>query len=124
MTEDIKGLSKAAENYDGRVKFFLYASNWVRPQLYRGLTNLHPGSHANHPAALLVSKSNRIQHILQEQLQRKPTDEEIASELNVKVSTYRAAKKAAGSKFISAENGHTTQFSSGGGTSSYLDTFV
>lgn len=124
MTEGIKGLSKAAENYDGTTKFFFYSSNWIRSHLYRGLSSLRPGSHANHRAALLISKSKRYQRYLEEKLQRPPTDEEIAAELNVKLKTYLAAKKAASSKSISAENRNTNQFHNGEASSSFLDSLA
>ena len=95
--------NKAVENYDGRSKFIFYASNYIRHELYRGLTTVHYGSYANHRIASLNSKANRLRYYLKDKLERNPTDKEIASELGVKLQTYIIAQNVANLQFISAE---------------------
>lgn len=103
VTEGIKGLTKAAENYDGRVRFYYYAQVFIRADLYRGLTRLRPGCLASHYSVLFSNKAKRVKFQLQATLNRKPSDEEIASELKVKVETLVSLRSEATKRVVSPD---------------------
>lgn len=130
LVEGIIGLSRAAEHFDGRGRFGYYAQFYIRQALYDGLTKLRPGSFASPRAIKLFFKSLSIQKQLTVQLERKPTDEEIAKKLEVKVSTLHAIQKAYKQKVISADTSMAnSQDSTNGGADvsredKYLDLFL
>lgn len=110
VAEGITGLTKAAESFDGRKAFYGWAEVWVRAEIYRGITKLRPGYATNHNDIIISSKFHRFKMQLQEKLQRNPTDEEIASGLNVRVSTVQLYRDLANKKVESADKliGHDT----------------
>jgi RNA polymerase sigma factor (sigma-70 family) len=105
VTEGLVGLAKAAENFDGRGRFYAYAQFWIRSELYHGITRLRPGSHVSHRSALLNSKANRVEAQLKEILDRQPTAEEVASAVKISTSTLGRVRKEATKIVRNAESG-------------------
>jgi DNA-directed RNA polymerase specialized sigma subunit len=89
VTEGVIGLTKAAAQYDGRGAFIKFAQHYVRNELYRGMTRLRPGSFLSHKTVMLSVRAHKARERLQETYQRKPTDQEVATELKVSVRTLR-----------------------------------
>lgn len=121
ITEGVVGLTRAAENYDGRSRFSPYAQVWIRSEIYRGLTKARPGYLANHKDTMFYFKANRVKSMLEGKLKRKPTDEEISEGLNVKLSTWLRIKTAATAKLISAD---TQLGSRDDGPNTYYDMYL
>jgi RNA polymerase sigma factor (sigma-70 family) len=134
VVEGVKGLSDAAEKYDGRVPFIKYAQHFVRSALYRGLTSLKPGAFSiaqNSKAAVVYLRAKKVYGILKEQLGRAPTDAEIAtymtrSGLHVSRETIQWARDVMNVKVISAETnlGCSTDGSCEDGLNTYLDLYL
>lgn len=129
VTEGVKGLSEASEKYDGRGPFIRYAQHFVRANLYKGLTVLKPGSFAisqNARAAMIYLRTRKAFKILSLDLERDPTDVEIAAYLtstglNVSADTLQWARDVVNVKVISAD----TKFSGDpGDTSDNLTTYM
>lgn len=92
VTEGIIGLAKAAEHFDGRdgTPFIKYAQPYVRSELYKGLTNLRPGSFLPHRTVMMGFRAHKAKQRLAELLGRDPTDDEVASTLKMDVRTLRS----------------------------------
>ena len=121
----VVGLTKAAEKYDGRARFKVYADINIRAELFKGLTKLRPGSFVSPRKIALNIRAINAQRKLSHQLQRKPTDAEIASKLEVSVATLQAVRREAAQTVTSAQ----TTFSSSSDVGSdaavtYLDLFL
>lgn len=125
VVEGIVGLTKAAENYDGRSRFHRYAQVWVRGEVFRGISSLKPGAMSTHKNIMLSHRARRIKWELQRILSRVPTDEEVASKLNIGVETFRSMRAAASKTMESAQtqlgNSKSTGFSEGEFSNTYFD---
>lgn len=125
VTEGIVGLTKAAENYDGRSRFAKYAEPYIRHELYKGMTSLRPGSFVSHKVMMMYYRSIRAQIQLRANLNREPTDEEIAAHLKTTVNTVRAAREQSKKHVISADTQLGSDSDAGSSnTVTYLDLFL
>eukprot|EP01041_Mallomonas_annulata_P011677 gene11677-24457_t len=124
MTEAIIGLTKAAEHYDGRSRFGYYSQFYIRAAIYKGLTELKPGSYSSMKNIMINIKAMKIQQLLFNELKRKPTDAEIASKLKMKVTTYLSIKSAAGKKVTSAESFVSQNKGGDDNLQTYLDLYL
>jgi len=122
MTEGIIGLTEAVNNYDGRGKFWYYAQFYIRSAIYRGLNVLRPGSQSTYRNTILNIKAIKIKDALTQQLERKPTHEEIANIMNIKVDTYKSIRDAASKKVVSLETQLSQQ--KGPNVNTYMDLFL
>lgn len=105
VAEGCRGLTKAAENYDGRGKFSPYARFWIQSELSKGISKLRPGSMVPHRTALLNAKVWKVHYQLLKEYKRTPTDEDIAAYLKMRASTIRSIKEdAINGMAISAHN--------------------
>ena len=93
VAEGLIGLTKAAENYNGQGTFYDYAAFYVRSSLYQGLSRLRPGHMSSHAVVMFCAKANKAQIFLYNRLKRKPTDEELAAFMRVKVDTLKRMQK-------------------------------
>ena len=128
LIEGIIGLADAANSFDGRGRFLKYAQPFIRNKLYRGMTRLRPGNFLSHHTMMLSYRANRMRSRLHQELQRKPTDEEIAAKMGLRVETLRKVLsdvKLKG-KVISAETnlGARSNKSKGDNFVTYLDLFL
>lgn len=80
------GLMKAAEKYDYRknVRFSTYASWWIKQSITRALANKRRAIRLPHRKEEALKKIQRMYNILSQRLMRKPSVEEIASELRMR----------------------------------------
>jgi RNA polymerase nonessential primary-like sigma factor len=126
VAEGVVGLTRAAENYNGGSRFGPYATVWIRSELYRGLSRLRPGNLANHRRMMILYRMKKAEYELTEQLQRAPSDEEIAANLHMRVDYLRAIRVAADAKTISVDTavGGETAADPGSDENTYKDLFL
>jgi RNA polymerase primary sigma factor len=94
VQEAMLGLIRAAEKFDWRrgYKFSTYATLWIRQAIQRGLDNT--GRPIRLPAHIAQRQRNlnRAEAALSVQLDRDPTDEEIAAKLELPVEEVAAMR--------------------------------
>jgi RNA polymerase primary sigma factor len=92
------GLMKAAEKFDYRMgnKFSTYATWWIRQAIARAIVD--KGRTIRYPAHIseTLSKILKATEILYKQLNRQPTEDEVAKESNLPVSKVRKVLKVTG----------------------------
>ncbi len=103
VTEGIIGLTHAAENYDGRVRFATYSHFFIRSSIFKCISRLQPGSLVTHKWAILNNRLKKIQYSLKQSLQRDPTELELANEMNCTVAHLQTIRERALKKISSAE---------------------
>lgn len=103
MAEATVGLTRAAESYNGGSRFGPYATVWIRSELYRGLTRLRPDNLASHQRMMTMYRIKKAEHELGLLLERRPTDEEVAAHLRMRLDNLRAVRAAVDARIISAE---------------------
>ena len=103
MTFGVLGLSKAVERYDGRSRFCHFADIYIRSELYRGITLLRPGNFISSNKIKFNIEAQNVQWKLQQELNRKPTDEEIAERLGVGINILQKTRLEANMKLDSID---------------------
>ncbi len=86
------GLMRAVEGFDPltyNTRFSTYASYWIKQSIKRALINQAPKIRVPAYMAELTSKYFRAINVLQEELKRVPTNEEVQSYLGVKKAKMR-----------------------------------
>lgn len=80
------GLIKAATKYDYRkqVRFSTYAAWWIRQSIVRALSNKRRSIRLPHRKEEAIKKIQKAYYTLSQTLIRKPTDKEIAKEINMR----------------------------------------
>jgi len=128
VLQGIMGLRRAAELYDGRIRFHKYSQGFILNALYEGMTVLRPGSFLPHKTLMLNYRALRAQTRLYEELQRTPTEQEIAATLGVGVERLRSAMSDAKQKneVVSADTRLAAQSGVGQEANlvTYLDLFL
>jgi RNA polymerase primary sigma factor len=96
IAEGNLGLMRAAEAYDPRVgtRFSTYATYWIRQSIKRAIVNTAHDIRLPAYANELMVKWRRITAHLQEELDRPPTQEEVAGRLNLSKRKFTIVKKA------------------------------
>lgn len=81
------GLIKSVEHYDVKksIEFSTYAYYWVRHHILRHISNNGRTIRLPVHKTIEINKMNKVEQELESRLGRKPTDDEIANELNVPV---------------------------------------
>lgn len=91
------GLMRAVKKYDHErgYKFSTYATWWIRQAITRAIAD--QGRTIRVPVHMSdqISKLNRVQHQLKQQLSRDPTRQELAIELGIPIKRVEAMMKAA-----------------------------
>jgi RNA polymerase primary sigma factor len=103
------GLMKAAEKYDYRknVRFSTYASWWIKQSIMRALANKRRAIRLPHRKEEALKKIQRMYNILSQRFMRKPSVEEIASELRMRPSEVASILNiASGLVSLDSELGH------------------
>jgi RNA polymerase primary sigma factor len=103
------GLMKAAEKYDYRknVRFSTYASWWIKQSITRALANKRRAIRLPHRKEEALKKIQRMYNILSQRFMRKPSVEEIASELRMRPSEVASILNiASGLVSLDSELGH------------------
>eukprot|EP01035_Chromulina_nebulosa_P022548 gene22548-29199_t len=124
IIEGIIGLTKAAERYDGRGRFSYFAQVYIRSDLYKAITKLRPGSLATHNSVMWNNRVNKMKYQLYQKLNRYPTDEEIADNLKIKLSTLQSIRNLANKQVISAETQLGTTNSKEESSNTYYDLYI
>ena len=97
ISEGNIGLMKAVDRYDpGRgVKFSTYAAWWIKQTICRGLANQSKTIRLPVHFVAKLSNLRRVHNRLHEQLEREPTDEELASEVGTDTHCIASWRNAA-----------------------------
>lgn len=78
------GLMRAAEKFDYRkkVKFSSYATWWIREKIHQAIAKQARTIRITRDALKLINKINRVSEQLTHELERRPSPEEVANEMN------------------------------------------
>ena len=97
VQEAMPGLVRAAEKFDWRrgYKFSTYATLWIRQAIQRGLDNTSRGIRVPAHVAQQLRKLNRTESALSTELDREPTDEEIAERSELELEEVAALRDLA-----------------------------
>ena len=103
------GLIKAASKYDYRkkVRFSTYAAWWIKQSIVRSLSNKRRAIRLPHRKEEALKKIQKTFYLLNQQLVRKPSVEEVAEELGMKVDDVTAILNASAS--ISSLDGEVSR---------------
>jgi RNA polymerase primary sigma factor len=95
------GLIKAATKYDYRknVRFSTYAAWWIKQSIVRALSKKRRAIRLPHRKEELLKNIQKTYYLLNQELSRKPSIEEIALELNEDSEDVAALVNSAGSIF-------------------------
>ena len=87
------GLMKAAKKYDGTkgFRFSTYATYWIRQTIARALGDSSRTIRIPANMVELISKIKKVSGKLAQELNRQPTDQEIAAALDVEIDKVQAA---------------------------------
>ncbi len=90
------GLMKAVEHFDPDrgVKFSTYSSYWIKQSVKRCLSNQSRTVRIPIHMVEKISKVNQVTRSFKETFDRSPTEEELASQLDVEVSDIRSILRA------------------------------
>ncbi len=102
------GLIRAAQKYDytKNVRFSTYANWWIKQSITRSLANKRRAIRLPHRKEEALKKIQRAYNYLSQKLMRRPTNDEIAGEVNMKVmETERLLNLAGGIISLDAETG-------------------
>lgn len=108
LSEGIVGLSKASEHYDGRYRFITFAQYYIKDAVCKAITRLQPGALLTHHEAMLNNRARKLKFRLTAELGRDPTDQEIASQLNITVQLLHSLRKRAARTIISDSIGSSS----------------
>lgn len=95
------GLIKAAEKYDHKknVRFSTYAAWWIKQSIVRALSKKRRTIRLPHRKEELLKNIQKTYYLLNQELSRKPSIEEIARDLNEDPEDVAALVNSAGSVF-------------------------
>ena len=95
------GLIKAASKYDHKknVRFSTYAAWWIKQSIVRALSKKRRTIRLPHRKEELLKNIQRTYYILNQELARKPSLEEISSELNESTEVIASVLNSSGSVF-------------------------
>ena len=102
------GLIRAAQKYDyaKNVRFSTYANWWIKQAITRSLANKRRAIRLPHRKEEALKKIQRAYNYLSQKLMRRPTNDEIACEVGLKVvETERLLNLAGGIISLDAETG-------------------
>lgn len=95
------GLIKAAEKYDHKknVRFSTYAAWWIKQSIVRALSKKRRAIRLPHRKEELLKNIQKTYYLLNQELSRKPSIDEIAHDLNEDPEDVAALVNSAGSVF-------------------------